>query len=65
MAVGRLQGLIGRAVETLERQMTCGQPAVELRAAVAVIEQSFRGAELVDLAERVSDLEKKERVAWT
>src|SRR5437867_3562302 len=56
-AVGRLQGLLAKAAETLDRTMTCGTPAVEARAAVAVIAQAFRGAELLDVAERVAALE--------
>jgi hypothetical protein len=37
--------------------MTCGTPTTELRAAVAVIEHAFKGADLVDLADRVATLE--------
>src|SRR5947199_10639553 len=37
MAVGRLQGLLSTAIETLQRAMTCGTPTVEVRAAIAVI----------------------------
>src|SRR2546428_2492192 len=59
MAVGRLQGLPSVATETLERAMTCGTPTTEVRAAVAVIEQAFRGADLLDLTERVAALEAK------
>ena len=59
MAVGRLQGLRSTATETLHRAMTCGTPTTEVRAAVAVIEHGFKGAELVDLAERVAALESK------
>jgi hypothetical protein len=54
IAVGRLQGLLSKATDTLERTMTCGNPATEIRAAVAVIEHGFRGAELLDLAERIA-----------
>ena len=59
MAVGHLHGLLAKATETLERSLTCGIPAVELRAAVAIIEQAFRGAELVDLTERLGALEEQ------
>ena|SRR5207244_10272971 len=57
MAVGRLQGLLSKATETLERAMACGTPTTEVRAAVAVLEHAFKGAELLDLAERVEKLE--------
>ena len=57
-AVGRLQGLLAEATEALRRAMTCGSPAVETRAALAVIEQAFKGAELLDLGQRVEALER-------
>ena len=59
MAVGRLQGVLAKATEALERTMTCGTPATEVRAAVAVIEHAVKGVELLDLAERVDALEAK------
>ena len=59
IAVGRLQGLLSAATEALERAMTCGTSAVEMRAAVAVIEHAFKGTDLIDLAERVATLESK------
>lgn len=65
MAVGRLQGLQAKAAETLERAMSCSSPAVELRAAVAVFERAYRGAELLDLAERVGALESNVKTPWT
>lgn len=58
-AVGRLQGHMAGAVETLARAMTCGTPPVEVRAAVALLDHAFRGAELFDLTERVRALEDK------
>src|SRR5262249_50659245 len=47
------------AAATLQRTMACQLPAVELRAAVAVFEQALRGAEFVDLIERVTALERR------
>jgi hypothetical protein len=38
-AVVRLQAATGRAVDALERNLTAGQPAVQVRAAVAVLDQ--------------------------
>src|SRR5262245_11762035 len=60
VAVGRLQGLLARAGEALDRAMVCGTPGVEVRAAGIVIQEAFKGAELLDLAERVAVLEKPE-----
>ena len=46
--------------------MTSGMPAVEVRAATAVFELAFRGAQPVDLAERVAALEAaREPGPWT
>ena len=56
----RLQGLLAKAAETLAQTMETGTPSVALRAAVAVIEQAYKGAELLDLAERVRALEESE-----
>jgi hypothetical protein len=57
-AVGRLHGTLGAALDTLERLMACGKEAVELGAARTLLEQGFRAAELLDLAERVEALEE-------
>ncbi len=48
-----------------ERNMACGVPAVEVRAAAAVFALAFRGAELVDLAGRVAELEAGREPPWT
>jgi hypothetical protein len=55
--VGRLQQVAGRAVEALERNLTCGVPAAEIRAAAEILNQSVKGAELLDLTDRVQELE--------
>lgn len=66
LAVGRLHGLMGGACEALTRALTCGTPAVEVRAAVAILDHAMRGAELLDLADRVQMLEvaEAERREW-
>ena len=61
MAVGRLQALLARAGDALERAMICGTPSVEVRAAGIVIQEAFKGTELLDLAERVAALEESAR----
>jgi uncharacterized protein YggE len=58
-AVARLQGLLSKATATLDRAMTCGSSSVEVRAALAVIDQAYRGAELLELADRVAKLERQ------
>jgi hypothetical protein len=55
-AVARLQRLATEAADTLGRNLTCGKPGDEVRAAVAVLDQAFRGAELLDLAGQLAEL---------
>jgi hypothetical protein len=56
-AVSELQGACGEAVETLKRNLTCENPAVEIRAAQIILEQGIKGVELMDLQGRVERLE--------
>jgi hypothetical protein len=56
-AITELQAAASEAVETLKRNLTCENPAVEIRAAQIVLEQAVRGVELIDLQERVERLE--------
>jgi hypothetical protein len=56
-AIGRLQQAATQAVDALSRNLTCGIPAVEVGAAKAILDQSIKAVELVDLAERVEALE--------
>ena len=57
-AVGRLQRIADEAVEALRRNLTCGNPSVEVRAAQAVLEQATRGVELIELEARIAELER-------
>ncbi len=57
-AVGRLQQVATQAVDALTRNLSCGIPAVEVGAAKAVLDQAIKAVELVDLAERVEQLEQ-------
>ena len=57
-AIANLQRTAGRAVEALSRNLTCGQPAVEVRAALGVLDQSIKAVELLDLEERLNTLER-------
>jgi hypothetical protein len=56
--VAQLQQATGEAVAALRRNLTCGTPAAEIAAAKAIIDQSVKGVELIDLAERVEALEQ-------
>ena len=60
-AIGRLHGLLNEGIDAIRRNATCGGPSVELRAGVAIIERVFQGAELLDLQDRLSAVEKTVR----
>lgn len=60
-AVAHLQRASGAAVRTLRRNLSCGKSAVEVRAALGILEQSMKGVELIDLEERMAALEAAER----
>ena len=57
--LSRLHALTGQAVETLHRNLTCGRPSVEIRAAAAILEHAQGAAVLLDLQERLAQLEGK------
>jgi hypothetical protein len=56
-ALASLQQATSEAAATLQRNLTCGVPSVEIRAAAAILEQAVRAIELVDLEERLERLE--------
>jgi hypothetical protein len=56
--VCRLQSAKSEAVATLTRNLKCSVPASEIAAAKAIIDFAVKGVELVDLAERVEQLEQ-------
>jgi hypothetical protein len=60
-AVRELQLATQAAVTTLVKLLQSDKPAVALRAAQLILDQSFRGAELLDLAEAVKDLHRQVR----
>ena len=59
-AIGNLQAVTGEAVAALRRNLTCGVPAVEVRAAEAILEQVMKGLHLVELEARIAALERTE-----
>jgi hypothetical protein len=58
-SVALLQRLAAVGVTALHRNLTCGKPAVEVSAACAILDRSLRGVELLDLVERVEELERR------
>ena len=49
VAILSLQQAAGEAVQALRRNLTCGVPAVEVRAATAILQQTIGATELVEL----------------
>ncbi len=45
------------AVRTLRRNLSCGNPSIETRAAQCILSTAFRAKELLELEERVGRLE--------
>src|SRR5690349_24426784 len=56
--VSALQGACAGAVEALVRNLTCGKPAAEIRAAEVILDRATKGVELVDLIAEVEELKK-------
>jgi len=57
-AIGTLQQATTEAVAALQRNLTSGVPSVEVQAAKAILDQSTKAIELMDLVERVEYLEQ-------
>ncbi len=64
-AVARLQNVAYEAVDALQRNLTCGRPGDEIRAAATILERATRGVELIDLAERLDALEGRHDTGGT
>jgi hypothetical protein len=56
-AIARLQHASYKAVDALERNLNCGHPGSEIRAALGILDKAISAVELMDLAGRVEDLE--------
>ncbi|MFC1992220.1 hypothetical protein ACFLV3_00220 [Chloroflexota bacterium] len=57
-AMSSLQQVTNLAVNTLVRNLACGNPSVEVRAAMGIFDQSLKAMELFDLENRLNILEK-------
>jgi hypothetical protein len=55
-AIGQLQRASARAVKCLIRNLGCGKPSAEIRAAEVLLTQALRGVELFDLALEIDKL---------
>jgi hypothetical protein len=58
-AIGRLQQVTGDAVEALKRNLTCGRPDTEVRAAQAILSQAVQAGELSELWETIEAMERR------
>jgi len=57
-ATMQLRQASGAAVETLTRNLTCGNAGAEIRAAATILEMAYKSAEVEDLAARVEEMEQ-------
>lgn len=57
--IERLRGVAGAAAEALARNLKCGIPATEVRAAQIVLELGFRAREQAEFADRLAALEDR------
>lgn len=55
--IARLQSLHAGAVDTLERNLNCENPSVEVRAAQIIIEGNRKDFETLDILERLEKIE--------
>lgn len=55
--VAKLQSVTYQAIETLERNLTCENPAAEIRSAQIILEQSIKGLETLEIENRIETLE--------
>lgn len=56
-AVAKLQSITFEAIDTLARNLHCENPSVENRCAAIFLEQSVKGMELLDVENRIQELE--------
>jgi hypothetical protein len=56
-ATMQLRQATGAAVDTLKRNLTCGNASAEIRAAATILEMAYKSAEVEDLAARIAELE--------
>jgi hypothetical protein len=67
-AIAKLQNAASEAVERLKDLMHCENPVVEARCAQIIYENSVKGMEMLDLAERLEEIENefaKQTIAFT
>jgi ACT domain-containing protein len=56
-SITQLQQASGEAVEALRRNLSCANPSAEIRAAQIILDNALKGVELVDILERLEQIE--------
>ncbi len=56
-SITQLQRASSEAVETLRRNLSCTNPQAEIRAAQIILDNALKGVELVDILERLEQIE--------
>ncbi len=59
LAITRLQHATGTAVAALTKNLTCGQPSVEVRAALGILDQAIKAVEILELEGRLTAMEER------
>jgi len=59
--VAKLQSITFEAINTLERNLYCENPSVEIRCAAIILEQSIKGLETLDIEGRLELLEELQK----
>jgi hypothetical protein len=55
--IAKLQSLSFEAIDTLDRNLNCGNPSVEIRCETIILEQSIKGMEMLSLKTRIEQVE--------
>jgi len=56
-ATNALRSATSEAVDALRRNLTCGKPGAEIRAAEVILMNAYRSAEVEELTERIAAIE--------
>jgi AcrR family transcriptional regulator len=56
-SITQLQQASGEAVEALRRNLSCANPSAEIRSAQIFLDNALKGVELVDILERLEQIE--------
>jgi len=56
-AVARLRSITSSAIDSLERNLYCENPSVEVRCASIILDQALKGVDILELENRVEILE--------